>query len=136
MKKFNVNNVSEFNYLYDRVGWGAYDDKITKKALDNTLYSVSIYDDNNKIIGYGRIVGDGICFLYIQDVMVIPEEQGKKIGTEIMNELVKYIEDVKKINPDVCAYLGASKGKDGFYRHFGFITREEAGLGSGMIYDL
>ena len=58
--KENVNSVKEFNYLYDAVGWGSYDEKVSAKALTNTMYSVSVYDD--KIIGYGRIIGDGICF--------------------------------------------------------------------------
>ncbi len=40
-----------------------------------------------------------------------------------------------KENPDVLVYLGASKGKEGFYEHFGFISREKANLGSGMILD-
>lgn len=77
--KENINDVTEFNLLYDSVGWGAYDKKITQKAMRNTYYSVSIYDDK-KIIGYGRLIGDGICFMYIQDVMVIPEYQKRKIG--------------------------------------------------------
>ena len=44
--KENVNNVEEFNLLYDAVGWGKDDNEISKIALQNTLYSVSIYDDN------------------------------------------------------------------------------------------
>ena len=74
----NINNVKEFNYLYDAVGWGSYEPEISKKALSNTIYSVSVYDDE-KIIGFGRLIGDGICFLYIHDVMVVPEYQNKKI---------------------------------------------------------
>ena len=70
--KENNKNINEFNLLYDSVGWGAYDEEITQKALENTFYSLSVYDDNN-IIGYGRIIGDTICFLHIQDVMVKPE---------------------------------------------------------------
>ena len=76
--KENVNSIEEFNYLYDAVGWGSYDEKVSEKALANTMYSVSVYDDD-KIIGYGRIIGDGICFLYIHDVMVIPKYKNKKI---------------------------------------------------------
>lgn len=132
--KENVNNVDEFNLLYDSVGWGAYDKKISKKALNNTYYSVSIYDDN-KIIGYGRLIGDCICFMYIHDVMVMPKYQNKKIGTKIMNKLVDKIEIIKKENPDLRVYLGASKGKEGFYRKFGFIERQDADLGAGMIYN-
>ena len=132
--KENVNSVEEFNYLYDAVGWGSYDKKISKKALENTMYSVSIYDDD-KIIGYGRIIGDGICFLYIHDVMVDPKYQNKKIGSQIMNKLLEKINQTKLENPYVRVYLGASKGKEKFYERFGFVTREDVNLGSGMILD-
>lgn len=132
--KENVNNIDEFNLLYDLVGWGSYDNKISQKALSNTYYSVSIYDDD-KIIGYGRLIGDGICFMYIHDVMVKPEYQNKKIGTKIMNKIIEKIEDIKKENSDVRVYLGASKGKEGFYKKFGFIERQDADLGAGMIYN-
>ncbi len=130
--KENIKNVEEFNLLYDAVGWGAYDEKITQKALDNTFYSVSIYDDE-KIMGYGRIIGDAICFLYIQDVMVKPEYQGKKIGTLVMNKLLEKVNEVKKENPDVRVYLGASKNREKFYEKFGFIKRIDADLGYGMV---
>lgn len=130
--KENVNSVDEFNYLYDVVGWGSYDLEISKKALENTMYSVSVYDDN-KVIGYGRIIGDGICFLYIHDVMVDPEYQNRKIGSKIMNKLLEKVDQVKLDNSYVRVYLGASKGKEKFYERFGFIKREDANLGSGMV---
>ena len=130
--KENVNSVEEFNYLYDAVGWESYDEKVSEKALANTMCSVSVYDDD-KIIGYGRIIGDGICFLYIHDVMVIPKYQNKKIGSQIMNKLLEKVNQIKLENPYVRVYLGASKGKEEFYKKFDFITREEANLGKGMI---
>ena len=130
--KENVNSVEEFNYLYDAVGWGSYDKKVSEIALANTMYSVSVYD-NDKIIGYGRLIGDGICFMYIHDVMVEPKYQNQKIGSRIMNKLLEKINHIKLENPYVRVYLGASKGKEKFYEKFGFITREDANLGSGMI---
>ena len=130
--KENVKNVQEFNYLYDEVNWGAYDDNITKKALDNTYYSVSIYDDN-QIIGYGRLIGDTICFMYLHDIMVLPRYQHQKIGTMIMNKLLDKVNELKKENPDIRVYLGASKGKEDFYKKFGFIKRKDADVGAGMI---
>lgn len=128
----NVNNVEEFNYLYDAVGWGHYDEAISQIALDNTFYSVSIYDDD-KIVGYGRLIGDQICFIYVQDVMVVPEYQGQQIGTYIMKILEDKTREIKAVNPDVRVYLGSSKGKEEFYKKCGYITREEADLGAGMI---
>lgn len=130
--KENIDDVQEFNYLYDSVGWGAYDESITRQILKRNIYSVSIYD-YNKIIGYGRIIGDGLAFIYIQDVMVVPKYQSKKVGTKIMNELLKEVDEIKKINPNVRVYLGASLNKEKFYEKFGFVTRQEYGLGAGMI---
>lgn len=130
--KENIDNVEEFNYLYNVVGWGAYNKEISSKALKNNIYSVSVYD-NNKIVGYGRIIGDGYIFIYIQDIMVSPSYQSRHIGTEIMNKLLNKIDEIKKINPDVLVYLGASLGKEKFYERFGFIKREDYGLGPGMI---
>ncbi|MGN1323960.1 MAG: GNAT family N-acetyltransferase [Bacilli bacterium] len=89
--------------------------------------------DGDKIIGNGRIIGDGICFLYIHDSMVVPKYQNKKIGSQIMNKLLEKTNQIKLENPYVRVYLGASKGKEKFYERFEFITRENANLGSGMI---
>ena len=130
--KENNKNINEFNLLYDSVGWGAYDKTISKRALDNTFYSVSVYDDDN-IVGYGRLIGDTICFIYIQDVMVKPEFQNKKIGTLIMNKLLEKINELKKENPNIRVYLGASKNKEEFYERFGFVKRIDENLGYGMI---
>lgn len=125
-------SADEFNNLTNSVGWGIREKKIIEEALKNTLYSLCVYDDN-KLIGYGRIIGDKTIFLYIQDIMVIPEYQNKHIGTEIMNNLLKQINEYKKINPSIRTYLEASKGKESFYEKFGFISRPNEELGSGMI---
>lgn len=122
----------EYNRLTDSVGWGMKNEKIIQQALENTLYSLCAYD-GDKLIGYGRIIGDKTIFLYIQDVMVIPEYQGKKIGTNIMTELLKKVEEYKKVNPNIRTYLGASKGKEDFYKKFGFVSRPNEELGAGMI---
>lgn len=50
-----------------------------------------------------------------------------------MNKLLEKVNQIKLENPYVRVYLGASKGKEEFYKKFGFITREEANLGKGMI---
>lgn len=125
-------SANEYNMLTEAVGWGKRKESIIEEALKNTLYSLCVYD-NEKLIGYGRIIGDKTIFLYIHSVMVIPEYQGKGIGTGIMNELIKQIDEYKKVNPNIRTYLGASKGKESFYEKFGFVTRPNEDLGAGMI---
>lgn len=125
-------SADEFNYLTDSVGWGKRENSIVEIALKNTLYSLCVYDDE-KLIGYGRIIGDKTIFLYIQDIMVIPEYQNRHIGTSIMENLLDKVNEYKKINPTIRTYLGASKGKEHFYEKFGFISRPNDDLGPGMI---
>ena len=128
----HIPSAKEFNCLTNSVGWGIRKNNIVDEALKNTLYSLCVYDDD-KLIGYGRIIGDKTIFLYIQDIMVVPEYQSKHIGTGIMKNLLKKINGYKKINPNIRTYLGASKGKESFYEKFGFISRPNENLGSGMI---
>lgn len=125
-------SAEEYNYLTRSVGWEIRKAVIVEEALKNTLYSLCVYDDN-KLIGYGRIIGDKTIFLYIQDIMVIPEYQNKHIGTGIIENLLNQINLYKKINPRIRTYLGASKGKESFYEKFGFISRPNEDLGAGMI---
>ena len=127
-----IPTATDFNMLTELVDWGRRDNNIVEEALSNTLYSLCVYD-GDKLIGYGRIIGDKTIFLYIQDIMVIPEYQSKHIGTGIMNNLLNQINQYKKINPDIRTYLGASQGKESFYEKFGFISRPNEELGSGMI---
>lgn len=122
----------EYNNLTEAVGWGKRDESIVEEALNNTLYSICVYDDET-LVGYGRIIGDKTIFIYIHDIMVIPEYQGKNIGRGIMQSLLKQIEEYKKVNPGIRTYLGASKGREAFYEKFGFVVRPNEDLGAGMI---
>lgn len=53
-------------------------------------------------------------------------------GTET-EQVVNRIDEMKKESPNLRAYLGASVGKEAFYRKFGFEVRRDAGLGEGMV---
>ena len=57
-------SAEEYNYLTRSVGWGIRKAVIVEEAMKNTLYSLCVYDDN-KLIGYGRIIGDKTIFLFI-----------------------------------------------------------------------
>ena len=122
----------EYNYIADSVGWGTTENQIIEIALNNSLYSICAYD-GDKMIGYGRIIGDKTMFLYIQDIMVLPEYQLQKVGSYIMEKILNKVNELKKLNPNIRTYVGPSKGIEGFYKKFGFISREEAELGKGMI---
>lgn len=50
-----------------------------------------------------------------------------------MNKLLEKINEIKKENPDLRVYIGASKNREKFYERFGFVRRIDVDLGYGMI---
>ncbi len=105
---------------------------ITWNNKQTTLYSLCVYD-GDKLIGYGRIIADKTIFLYIQDIMVNSEYQGKQIGTGLRNKLLEWIKEYNKVNPDIRTYLGASIEKESFYEKLEFISRPNEELGAEVI---
>lgn len=126
--------VDEFNQLTEAVGWGRRENVIVEEALRHKLYSVCVYDED-KLIGYARIIGDKTIFLHIHDVMVRPEYQGMGIGTGIMNNILDEVNVYRGMNPGIRVYLWDSKGKEGFYEKFGFVGRPNESLGAGMAWN-
>ena len=57
-------------------------------ALKNSWYCLSVYH-HNKLVGFGRILCDGVVHALILDLIVIPEHQGEGMGGELLKRLVK-----------------------------------------------
>ncbi|GED70488.1 N-acetyltransferase [Brevibacillus reuszeri] len=100
--------LDEFHQLCVSVGWEKMMNfKIIKDSLENSLYSVVVLSES-KIIGMGRIIGDGYVYFYLQDIVVLPEFQRMGIGTMIMDKLMSYL---KKNAPDQ-AFIGLFSSND------------------------
>jgi ribosomal protein S18 acetylase RimI-like enzyme len=110
----------EYQRLREAVGWGSVDVEATEVGLRNALFSVSVtYKD--EVIGCGRVVGDGGIYFYIQDIIVLPEFQGRGLGRRIMDAVMGYLSSHAHSN----AFIGlmAAKGVSGFYEKYGFADR-------------
>ncbi len=123
-------SAEEFIEMRQSVGWGYPEKEVISIGLKNSLFSVCA-EKADKIIGYGRVVGDGAFTLYIQDIIVKPEYQRLGIGMKIMSEIIKYIIEEYPQGTMVC--LMSAKGKEDFYKKFGFIERPNEVYGAGMI---
>lgn len=98
-----------------------------EKALKNGLFNVSAICDG-KVVGMGRLVGDGAMYWYLQEIIVLPEYQGKGIGKSIVNRLLEHIKNTAIPGTNVSVGLTAVKGKEPFYEKLGFT-----GIATGMI---
>ena len=122
--------VDEYLKLRRSVGWRNTAIEKTKAALQNSLYSI-VVEENESVVGMGRIVGDGGIYYYIQDVMVIPEKQHMGIGTTIMERLMRHINQVAE--PGSFIALMSAEGRSKFYKRFGFSERESNAPGMYFI---
>jgi len=83
----------------------------------NSLYGV-VVTSGEKVVGMGRIVGDGAIFFYIQDIAVEPAHQRRGVGIKILDKLMEYLRD----SAPEKAFIGlfAAKGSTPFYENYGF----------------
>lgn len=103
------NNVSK---ILKDVGMAYFEGKVHKSAFENSHTVVFVFDDN-KLIGFGRAISDGVYQAAIYDVAVLGEYQGKKIGKIIVDSILKRI-------PQCNFILYASPGKEAFYEKLNF----------------
>ena len=113
----------EFYDLFITTGWNKKYKLSSQElydALQNSWYLISAYE-SSKLIGFGRIIADGIVHALILDLIVLPEYQNNGIGDKILKILVKKCREnnIRDIQ------LFCAKGYTGFYEKRGFINRDD-----------
>ncbi|SFA72642.1 GNAT family N-acetyltransferase [Clostridium frigidicarnis] len=78
------------------VGMAYFHGETHRKAFENSYVVVFAFDDN-KLIGFGRAISDGIYQSAIYDVAISPEYRGKGIGTMIINNILERISETNVI---------------------------------------
>jgi len=115
--------------LRESVGWAVFANDVAEKSLAVTPFCVCAFD-GDKLIGMGRVLGDGVISFYIGNVIVLPDWQGKGVGSAIINEIMAHVREVAV--PGAIASLMSVKGKESFYEKVGFVQRPDEQRGSGM----
>jgi len=118
---YEIDNVNwdELTQLYKIAPLGDKNPEDLKTVFTNSRYKCFVYDEN-KIVGVGRALADGVDASYICDIAIHPEYQGYGIGKAIVNKLVKFSKGYNKI------ILYANIGKEPFYAKLGFAKMNTA----------
>ena len=115
---YNPPEKVEYFNLFESTGWNAgyrMSPGLLIEAFKCSWFFTCIYNDD-RLIGSGRVISDGLLHALIVDLIVAPEYQGCGIGRIILNELVTKcksagISDIQ---------LFCAKGKEDFYLKQGF----------------
>lgn len=115
--------------LRESVGWATFEEDAARKSLEATTFCVCAFEDG-ELVGMARVLGDGIICFYVGNVMVRPDRQREGIGSEIMREIMKYLDE--HAAHGAIASLLSIAGKEEFYTQFGFVKRPDENQGCGM----
>lgn len=99
-------------YLLEKVGM-SFTDVDKHKVSFEASYSVIFVFDEDILIGFGRMLSDGVRQSALYDIAIEPNYQGNKIGQEIVSRLLA-------TTPECNYILYASPGKEGFYKKLNF----------------
>jgi GNAT superfamily N-acetyltransferase len=107
--------------LFESTGWNNgyhFSAEELSQAIQQSWHLVAAYD-RDTLVGFGRLISDGVHHALLVDLIVLPGYQGQGIGGTILKQLVDKcqahgIRDVQ---------LFCARGKAGFYQKFGFVAR-------------
>ena len=133
MIKFkNTINVEDYLCLRKAVGWPQLNERQAETGLRNSAFIVTAYDMEVPV-GTARLITDGGYMALLVDVMVRPDYQGKGIGSQIINQVMNYIEAFTSDGSCLMVNLMATAGKENFYEKFHFVERPNETMGAGMV---
>ena len=98
------------------------------QAVSSNWFAVSAFD-GERLVGFGRVVSDGVLHAMIYEMIVLPEYQGRGIGAQILHLLVQRC--LKANIRDI--QLFCARDKRGFYEKFGFVARPEDAPGMQYV---
>ena len=117
-------DVKQILALYKEAGW--WDEPINKKAYErvrkiiSNTYCFVIARYQNRIVGMGRSISDGVSDAYIQDVTVDKDFRRQGIGEAIIHRIVQYLFE----HGIRWVALISEPGAEDFYQQLGFMKMD------------
>ena len=120
--EIRINQVIE---LLHKTGWAADRDAgMIEKSVENSI-CYGVFDQNDDLIGFARIITDYVTTFYLMDVIIDENYRGRGIGRKLMNEIMK----------DVGHLYGIlhTESAQKFYEHYGFVVTATADSGESIM---
>lgn len=98
---YGATSADDYVSLRLRSGMGNKDLKRSEIALKNSLFIVALYDEE-KLIGFGRVVGDGGITYVVSDIMVDKDYQRRGLAEQVMKAIDGYFEENAHEDSYIC----------------------------------
>lgn len=118
--------VAEYLQLRAAAGLSPFSEEAASKGLAGTVFAVVI-EQEDRVVGMGRLIGDGGCFFQIVDIAVNPSDQGRGLGKTIMRELMEFV--TNHLPASAYVSLIADVPANRLYEKFGFVETAPRSLG-------
>ncbi|MNN05621.1 Acetyltransferase (GNAT) family protein [compost metagenome] len=125
-------SVRDYMRLRELAGLSARSLEGAAIGLQNSLFTVTLYAQE-ELIGMGRVIGDGGCFMQIVDIAIRPDFQGRGLGKTVMTELMEYLN--REALPKTYVSLLADVPADQLYVKFGFQYTQPRSQGMYLVID-
>jgi len=87
------------------------------------LVWLAVDDEANKVVGFINAVSDGVLSAYIPLLEVLPEYQGKGIGSELVTRMLDSLKHLYMVDVLCDQHLQEYYGKFGMHNAMGSIMR-------------
>ena len=115
---------NDFLDIRKELGWKEIKIEQVKKALNNSMFNISIYD-NDICVGIGRVVGDNTLKGMLTDIMVKKEYHGRGIGKIIVTTLINKITNMLEEGELFQLEASPTSGNRDFYIKCGLKYKPE-----------
>lgn len=128
-----VPSAAEQRAVAESVGWDDHFDWASLPASLRGSEQGVVARDGERVVGVGRLVGDGVRYWYVQDVMVRPDAADQGIASGIVERL---LERVRRVAPaEAIVGLFASPEAIGVYEELGFVVAVGDPLGMTLTLE-
>lgn len=93
--RLNVSDLREVSQLLDVVGMRAREPRSMRRAIASSVAIAVARFGNDRIVGFGRLIGDGVYYGSLWDVATHPSRQGEGIGSAIVERLLRVAREQK-----------------------------------------
>ena len=114
----------EYCLLRAKCGLGARTVEAAIIALPRSLFSITLRNPKNELIGMGRIVGDLGSHVQIVDIAVEPDYQKLGLSRLIMDRLMNFV----AVEVPTCADVNLFSNVDALYQKYGFENAVSNGM--------